>query len=113
MAEPPSIFAIFTDYDLDIKYHLKVKKHNILLQQHNICRVEKKRLFLTKKKKYWNLHPIIQEKTFNQRKSNYNIRNKCRTIDKHRPNSAPRQKNSNPLHLQIDFSDKLPHCGLL
>ena len=23
------------------------------------------------------------------------------------------KKNSNPLHLQIDFSDKLPHCGLL
>ena len=66
MAEPPSIFAIFTDYDLDIKYLLKVKKHNILLQQHNICRVEKKRLFLTKKKKYWNLHPIIQDNTFNQ-----------------------------------------------
>ena len=23
------------------------------------------------------------------------------------------KKNSNPLHLQIDFSDKIPHCGLL
>ena len=36
------------------------------MQQHNICRIKNKRLFLTKKKKYWNLHPIIQDNTFNQ-----------------------------------------------
>ena len=61
MAEPPSIFAIFTDYDLDIKYLLEVKKHNILLQQHNICRVKNKCLFLAKKRK-------IQEFTLNYTK---------------------------------------------
>ena len=113
MAEPPSIFVIFTGYDLDIKYLLKSKNIRYCCKQHNICRVENKRLFLTKKKKYRNLHPIIQDKTFNQRKSTYNIRNKCRTIERHRPNSALREKNSYPLDLQIDFSDKQPHCGLL
>ena len=49
MAEPPSIFAIFTDYDLDIKYLLKAKNIRYCYKQHNICRVKNKRLLLAKK----------------------------------------------------------------
>jgi len=66
VAEPPSIFAIFTGYDLDIKYLLKVTFIRYCYKQHNICRVENKRIFLTKKKKYRNLHSTIQNKTLIQ-----------------------------------------------
>ena len=38
----------------------------MLLQQHNICRIKNKCLFLAKKKKYLNLQSIIQDNTFNQ-----------------------------------------------
>ena len=56
VAEPPLIFAIFTGYDLDFEYLLKATFIRYCYKQHNICRVENKRIFLTKKKKYRNLH---------------------------------------------------------
>ncbi len=76
MAEPPSIFAIFTDYDLDIKYLLKVK--NTIYYCNNIIFVALKRnaYFLPKRKNTGIYIPIIQDKTFNQRKSTCNIMNK-------------------------------------
>ena len=113
MAEPPSIFAIFTDYDLDIKYLLKVKKHNILLQQHNICRVKNKCLFLAKKGKYRNLYSTIQNKTLIQREI---------YLQHHEQNAGRKRDTDQIQHLEKKqqsltfadrFSDKLPHCGLL
>ena len=50
-------------------------------------------LIFSKKKENTGIYiPIIQDKTFNQRKSNYNIRNKSRTTERHRPNSARGEK---------------------
>ena len=66
MAEPPLIFAIFTGYDLDIKYLLKAKNIRYCCKQHNICRIKNKRLFLAKKEKYRILHSTIQNKTLIQ-----------------------------------------------
>ena len=114
MAEPPSIFAIFTDYDLDIKYLLKATFIRYCYKQHNICRVENKRLFLAKKGKYRNLHSTIQNKTLIQSEIylQHHEQNAGRKRDTDQIQHLEK-KNSNPLHLQIDFSGKQPHCGLL
>jgi hypothetical protein len=78
--------------------------------------------FLPKRKNTGIYIPIIQDKTFNQRKSNYNIRNKCRTIERHRPNSAPGEKTvpltfadrffrqTTPLRIIINFTKTLTPC---
>ena len=114
MAEPPLIFAIFTVYDLDFEYLLKATFIRYCYKQHNICRVENKRIFLTKKKKYQNLQSIIQDNTFNQSEIylQHHEQNAGRKRDTDQIQHLEK-KNSNPLHLQIDFSDKLSHCGLL
>ena len=74
----------------------------------------KRNAFFTKKKKYRNLHSTIQNKTLIQSEIylQHHEQNAGRKRDTDQIQHLEK-KNSNPLHLQIDFSDKLSHCGLL
>ena len=92
VAEPPLIFAIFTGYDLDFEYLLKATFIRYCYKQHNTDALKINEYFQPKIRNTGIYIPIIQDKTFNQRKSTCNIRNKCRIIEKHRPNSAPGEK---------------------
>ena len=65
-------------------------------------------IFSKKKEKYRNLHSTIQNKTLIQRKSTCNIMNKMQDERETQTKFSTESKNSYPLHLQIDFSDKLP-----
>ena len=80
------------------------------MQQHNICRVKNKCLFLAKKEKYRNLHSTIQNKTLIQSEI-YLQHHEQIAVRKRDTDQIQHleKKNSNPLHLQIDFSDKQTH----
>ena len=63
------------------------------MQQHNICRIKNKCLFLAKKKeKYRNLHSTIQNKTLIQREIYLQHHEQNAGRKRHRPNSAPGEK---------------------
>ena len=66
MAEPPSIFAIFTGYDLDIKYLLKATFIRYCYKQHNTDALKINEYFQPKIRNTGIYIPIIQDNTFNQ-----------------------------------------------